>query len=125
MKLHLDKPSARYLIRSATADCVVIGETGYTRSLVVAAEHLLDRWRPRTLDELQDEDWLPVLALQPELVLLGSGAVHRFPPGSALASLLQRGIPVEVMATAAACRTFNILLAEDRKVVAALLVAPG
>jgi uncharacterized protein len=124
MKLHLVNPSVRYLIRSARADCVCIGADAHTQSLIVAAQYLLDDWRPRTLGELQDDDWLPVLALEPELVLLGSGARHRFPPATALAALHRRGIPVEVMDTAAAGRTFNILLAEDRKVVAALLIAP-
>lgn len=124
MKLHLEKPSASHVIRSASADCVIIGADRHTRSLVVAAEYLLDDWRPCSLDDLRDDDWLPVLVLEPEIVLLGSGARHRFPPATALAPLHRRGIPVEVMDTAAACRTFNILLAEDRKVVAALLIAP-
>lgn len=124
MKLHLAKPTARYLIQAAEADCVVIAAQRHSTSLVVAAEYLLNDWRPRGLDDLRDEDWLPVLALEPELVLLGTGARHRFPPAAVLAPLHRPGIPVEVMNTAAACRTFNILLAEDRKVVAALLLAP-
>lgn len=125
MELHLDKPAARYAIHSATAECVVIGADRHTQSIVVAAEYLLAGWRPCHLDDLRDDDWLPVLALDPALVLLGTGARHRFPPAVALAPLHRRGIPVEVMDTTAACRTFNILLAEDRKVVAALLIAPS
>jgi uncharacterized protein len=122
MKLSLANASTRYLIRSASPAGVLIGEERHTRSLVVAAEFLLAGWRPRGIDDLQDDDWHPVLALEPEVVLLGSGSRHRFPPASTLAPLHRRGIPVEVMDTMAACRTFNILLAEDRKVVAALLL---
>jgi uncharacterized protein len=64
-----------------------------------------------------------VLALEPEVVLLGTGARQQFLHPSRLAPIYRAGVGVEIMTTAAACRTFNILVAEERRVVAALLPA--
>ena len=63
-----------------------------------------------------------MLALEPEIVVLGSGTRQRFPELQLLAALLSRGIGCEVMDTGAACRTYNVLASEDRRVVAALLL---
>ena len=65
-----------------------------------------------------------MLALQPALVLLGTGERQRFPPAAAMAALLTRGIGIEVMDNAAAARTFNVLATEGRRVVAGFLL-PG
>jgi uncharacterized protein len=92
-------------------------------SLVVASERLLEGWAAGGIGSLTPGETAPLLEWEPEIVLLGSGATFRFPDPAALAPLYQAGIGVEVMDTKAACRTYNILLAEGRRVVAAL-VAP-
>jgi uncharacterized protein len=73
------------------------------------------------MDELDERRLEPVFALRPEVVLLGTGARQVFPSPELLMCFHRRGIGIEVMATAAACRTFNVLVSERRKVVAALL----
>lgn len=73
-------------------------------------------------DALAESDFEAVLAQQPEIVLFGSGATQRFPHPRLMRALTDAGVGVEVMDTAAACRTFNILTAEGRRVVAALLL---
>jgi uncharacterized protein len=65
-------------------------------------------------------DFEPILALQPEVILLGTGARQQFPPAALLQAVLSRGVGLEVMATDAACRTFNVLASEYRRVAAAL-----
>jgi uncharacterized protein len=110
------------LIRAYQAGRITVGEQHYRSSLILTAERLIEDWRPRRADELLREDFEPVLQLQPEILLLGTGMRLDFPPAALTAHLLQSGIGVEVMDTAAACRTFNILLAEQRRVAAALLL---
>jgi uncharacterized protein len=91
-------------------------------SLVVAAERVLEGWTAGGIGALTPAETAALLDWKPEIVLLGSGAAFRFPDPAALAPLYQAGIGVEVMDTKAACRTYNILLAEGRRVVAALVM---
>jgi len=100
-------------------------ETGLcqvTESLILTGRQLITEWEPNQLPELTAAHLEVVLNLDPELVLLGTGARQQFPAMEILASLHRAQIGVEVMDTAAACRTFNILVAEGRHVVAALLM---
>lgn len=90
-------------------------------SFVVSPRHLLRDWAPSTIDELQAAHLEIIIELQPELVILGTGLHLTFPDQRILAGLHQQRIGVEIMDTAAACRTYNILMAEGRFVVAGLL----
>jgi uncharacterized protein len=121
MKLHLEG-AARYRIGAYAPGEVTIGETVYTSSLIVTPERLLPDWAPRGVSDLSAADFEGIAALGPEVVLLGTGRQLRFPPVAALRALIDAGIGYEVMDTGAACRTFNILLAEGRRVAAALLM---
>lgn len=91
-------------------------------SLVVMRDRIVD-WRPEAFDALTQEDFSFVWDLQPEILLLGTGPRQRFPHPRLTAALLRARIGVEVMDLQAACRTYNILVAEERKVAAALLFA--
>jgi uncharacterized protein len=91
-------------------------------SVLVAPERLLD-WAPASFDELTEAHFAQIAELGPEVVLLGTGAKQRFPHARLTAPLVRAGIGLEVMDVRAACRTYNILAAEDRAVVAALLLA--
>lgn len=93
-----------------------------TRSAIVSAHRLIEDWQPQHLGELRSEHFDELVALKPEIVLIGSGAHQRWPDIGLIRRLQQQGIGVEVMDTGAACRTFNILIAERRNVVAALLL---
>jgi len=92
-----------------------------TRSFIISPKQLIEDWAPRQLDELLAEHLEEVIALEPEVVLLGTGERLDFPDVAILAELTSRQIGVEVMDTAAACRTYNILMNEGRKVVAGLI----
>lgn len=99
----------------------VNGERLKTGALV-AAECLVTGWGPASIDGLESAHIEAIAALAPEIVLLGTGRTFRFPHPAHLAPLHERRIGVEVMDTKAACRTYNILLAEGRRVVAAIIV---
>lgn len=93
-----------------------------SKSLVIMPRELLRDWPPQTFDDLHASHFDMVSVLQPELVLFGSGARLHFPSPALTANLLNQGIGVEAMDTGAACRTYNILMAEGRNVAAALLM---
>ncbi len=93
----------------------------YTRSVIVPWEGNVLAWEVSTLEALRIEHFEPLIAMQPQVVIFGSGARLRFPPSSVLAGLMKARIGFETMDNAAACRTYNVLLAEGRGVVAALL----
>lgn len=99
-----------------------MGETQLRASCLIMADKLIDDWRPQDIADLKVEDLQSALALEPELLLLGSGARQQFPSPELLAAVLSRGVGCEVMDTGAACRTYNILASEGRRVVAALLL---
>ena len=122
MKLTDDRLGGSYLVRSYSPGELRVGEETLRRSCVLRADQLIRDWRPQTLEDLQLSDLDVVFALEPEIVVLGAGERQRFPPTQLLAAMLSRGIGCEVMATDAACRTYNVLVSEDRKVVAALIL---
>ncbi|MFA6984738.1 MAG: Mth938-like domain-containing protein [Arenimonas sp.] len=124
MQLTLENPDFRYSLRGVNAEGVLVNERRLAASFILSPMVLIDAWRPRSIAELVPEDMEPVLALNPSVVLLGSGATLRFPSAAVMAACLTRGIGIEVMDNAAAARTFNVLATEARKVVAAFLLPP-
>ena len=122
MQLTLENPDFRYFLRGADGTGALVNERRLERSFVLAPNDLVEDWRPRTVAELAPDDFAPVLALAPAVVLLGSGATLAFPAPAVLAACLTRGIGIEVMDNAAAARTFNVLATEGRRVVAAFLL---
>ncbi len=122
MKLQPDPVAANNVVGGYTQDSVRIGQHTWRTSLLLPWQGQARAWRPRRIEDLGEEDFNAVAALEPELVLFGSGSTLRFPPARMFAVLMQRRVGVETMDTAAACRTFNLLVAEGRSVVAALLL---
>jgi uncharacterized protein len=122
MKLTDDRTEGAYIVRSYSPGELRIGAEVLRRSCVVRADRIVRDWRPQTLDELTLEDLDVVLELEPEIVVLGVGERQRFPAVQITGALLARGVGCEVMTTDAACRTYNVLVSEDRRVVAALLL---
>jgi uncharacterized protein len=122
MKFTLDASSSVNLIRAYSAEEVRVGEQVIRSSCIITADALVANWAPVTLDDLTPGDLEPIFALRPELVLLGTGARQRFAPAQIRSAFAARGIGIESMDLGAACRTFNILVQEERRVAAALLL---
>lgn len=122
MRLDIDRPDALHFIRAYEPGLIRIGTRELAASVVVTATSLIEDWRPRHMSDLRASDLEPVLALRPEVLLLGSGARQVFPEPSLLATLYSARIGFEIMDTGAACRTYNVLVAEGRNVAAALIV---
>ncbi|ROR32106.1 Mth938-like domain-containing protein [Inmirania thermothiophila] len=121
MEISLDTGGSN-LVRSYGPDRIVIGERTFRAAIVLSPEAILEDRLPRRPEELAPAHLEAVTALGPEVVLVGTGARLRFPAPEVTAPLLARGIGVEVMDTGAACRTYNVLASEGRRVVALLLL---
>ena len=120
MKLHAAGPATYNTITAYGEDYVQVNSQRYQASLIVMAEKVLD-WQVESFEGLSGKSFSWLKNEKPEIVLLGTGPKQRFPHPSLTAELTQAGIGVEVMDLKAACRTYNILVAEERKVAAALL----
>ncbi len=121
MRFNRDTTSALYLPRGYRPGELTINETIYRTAVILSANTLEAAPSVANADLLRDLHAAPLLALDPEVVLLGTGAQHTFPPASFSAQFLSKGIGFEAMGTAAACRTFSVLVSEQRRVVALLL----
>jgi uncharacterized protein len=122
MKLHLTRAAGQQLITGYEAGWVEVNDTRYTKSLIVLPNLLQTDWPVPDFDSLQAEHVAQIAALQPEVVLLGTGLTHRFAHPRIARPLLDISVSLECMDTAAACRTYNILMAEGRHVAAALII---
>lgn len=123
MELTLHKPGDHHFIRSAGPEGITVTDTLYTSSLVLSSEELLPDWPVRSVGELTEEHLDAILDMDPEIVILGTGEKQVFPPPRFLVKFYEKGVGFETMTTEAACRTFNVLLSENRKAVAALIVS--
>jgi uncharacterized protein len=122
VKLHATAPSRAHAFTGYGEGYVLVNGRRHETSLLVSPERVLD-WAPASFGELAEAHFALIAEWRPEVVLLGTGARLRFPAPALSAPLARAGIGLEVMDVQAACRTFNILAAEDRAVVAALLFA--
>ncbi|MFO1429619.1 MAG: Mth938-like domain-containing protein [Candidatus Competibacteraceae bacterium] len=121
MRLKPDTTGAANTIRAYDEGYIRINDQTIRRSLIVTPEKLITDWPPQSFSDLQVNHLEPLLALDLEIVLLGTGARQHFPHPRLSHLLLSRGVGLEVMDTAAACRTYNFIMAEGRRVAAALL----
>lgn len=122
MKLHLTPGSGQYLVTGYETDCIFINREPYRSSLIVTPDVLVTDWGATTFAALTEAHFERLLALKPELVLLGTGPRLQFPHPALYRCLTERQIGIEFMDTQAAARTYNILMAEDRHVVAGILL---
>ena len=121
MKLHLANLGDTKLFTGYADDHVMVNKERFDTSIVVLAEEVRTDWNISGFDELSEAHFEYFLALKPEVLLLGTGMQQRFPHPRLYRALTNAGIGVECMDTPAACRTYNILVAEDRRVIAAIL----
>ena len=122
MKIHLESGIGQNLIRAYAPNRITINEEVYTTSLIVTPRQVVTEWPPVSFADLLAEHFETIVPLRPEVVILGTGARLQFPAPSLTRSLVEAGIGIEVMDTGAACRTYNFLMSDGRRVAAALLM---
>lgn len=122
MELNLERPDDFLFVRRADAHSVAVVDRAFTQSLILTRRKVIDNWAVTDVAGMTPGHIEPILALQPDVVLLGTGAHQRFPSQEVLAAFLKRGVGVEVMDNSAAARTWDILAGEGRNVVAAFIL---
>ena len=122
MKFTLESSSRVNVVRAYSRAELRIGEERVHSSCIVSAERLITDGLPARFEALTPEHLPAIFALEPEVVLLGTGERQRFPPAQVRATFAARGVGLEVMDLGAACRTYNILVQEERRAVAALFL---
>jgi uncharacterized protein len=122
LKLHADSPTALNTVTAYGSGFIDINKIRHQRPVLFAPEGPVRSWEVSSFDALTINDFEQLRALAPELVLLGTGARQRFVHPRLTRPLTEARIGCESMTSAAACRTYNILMGEGRKVLAALLL---
>jgi len=122
MKLHLTTAENNNLITAYGEDYIEINKQRYTQNLIIMPQTLILDWQVTNFAELTNKHFKQIAELKPEVVLLGTGTTHLFLHPKHHQHLTDNGIALECMTTAAACRTYNILMSEGRAVAAALIL---
>lgn len=124
MQLHLERPDHEFFLRGADGTHALVNDRRLEASFVLTPHVLVEGWPVPDLSAMDLAGLEPLLALDPELVVLGGGATQVFPPAETMAACLSRGVGLEAMTNAAAARTFNVLASEGRRVVAGFVIRP-
>ncbi|HHC74349.1 MAG TPA: hypothetical protein ENK78_04700 [Thiothrix sp.] len=122
MKFSQDLNQATYKITAQEDQRIRVNNQWQTQSFIITPNALVEHWSVPHIQSLQANDCTTLLAHQPEVVILGTGQRQHFPEPVILKQFIQQNIGVEIMNTAAACRTFNILVGEGRHVVAGIIL---
>lgn len=124
MELTLDRPGDHLFVRSVSSAGIEIVDRLFAGPVILSANEVLDDWEAEAPQDLEEGHFEQVFGMEPEVVLVGTGAAQIFLSPELMMCFYRRGIGVEIMSTSAACRTFNVLAGEGRRVVAAML-PPG
>ncbi len=122
MKLHADRAEGVNIISARTTESVSVNGETFQRSIIVPSTGKVQIWEAHTLSDLTEAHFAQIAQARPEVVVFGSGATLRFVSPVLLRPLIEARIGIETMDTAAACRTYNILVGEGRRAMAALLL---
>ncbi len=108
------------MIRSVDSDGIRIGNDSYDRTIALTTDKVLTDHIDKDVAELVEDDFATLLEAAPEVIVLGTGQTNIFPPRDLVFAMARRGVGFEVMDTAAAARTYNVLAGEGRQVAAVL-----
>lgn len=122
MKLHLANFDQQNVFSGYGEGYVMINKIRHEQNLIVLPDEIIEQWPVESATTLSLDDFDSVLLRKPEIILLGTGTQLNFPDYSLMAKIIQSGVGFEVMDTQAACRTYNILVEEDRQVAAAIIL---
>jgi uncharacterized protein len=122
MDLSLDQSGGYLLVRRVGEQSITLLDRELSRSFLLAPDQAIENWPADAASELGEDHIQAMLALQPELVILGTGARQTFPSAAFMAGFLRRNIGIEVMDNAAAARTYNLLASEGRRVIAGFIL---
>lgn len=121
MKFTREMPNS-LIIRSVSPEGIRIGDDLFDRTIGLTADTVYDDWGDRSIESLDESDFAELLSENPEVIVLGTGRTNIFPPRELVFAMARRQVGLEVMDTAAAARTYNVLAGEGRRVAALLFM---
>jgi len=122
MKFSEDYAIGTNVIRSFTDSSIDVNNKSYNKSLIVGNHILIDDWEITHIGDMKPQHWQKLLQYKPEVILMGTGKILKFPHPSTYAPAIEMGIGVEFMDSVAVCRTYNVLVSEDRQVIAGIIL---
>jgi uncharacterized protein len=121
MEFNLEVPQNQFFIRSISDKGIRVHDAYYNNPFIISGQRIVPEWDVKSIEDISEENLQVIFNLQPEVILLGTGETQVFLPPAIQVHFFRRNFGFEVMTTDAACRTFNVLVAEGRHVVAALM----
>lgn len=121
MEFNLEVPQNQFFIRSVSEKGICVDKDFYDKPFILSGKQIIVEWGVTSIDDINESSLQVIFDLQPEVILIGTGKKQLFLPPATQAHFIRRHFGFEVMTTDAACRTFNVLAAEGRHVVAGLL----
>jgi len=121
MEFNLELPGNHFFVRSIGEQGIRVNDDYYTRPFILSAQRIVPEWPVQSVEDMDEASLQIIFELEPEVVLVGTGQHQEFLPPGVQMHFYRNDTGFEVMTTDAACRTFNVLVAEGRHVVAALL----
>jgi uncharacterized protein len=122
MKLTLHQETGVNIVRAYSPGRLQLAGQLITAPVLMSPDRLVTDWAFASVDSLSENDLAEALSWEPDVLILGTGERQTFPPAALIARLAGRGVGMEVMTTSAACRTYNVLTVDGRRVAAALVV---
>ncbi len=121
MKFTLDNPQGEFVFSNYGDGFLTVNDQQHDNNLLIFPDHL-EAWPVSDINQLGADDFEIFLQRKPDVVIFGTGAKQQFPPVELRRELMRQNIQLDIMDTPAACRTYNLLVSEDRNVGAAILV---
>ena len=121
MEFNLEVPENQFFIRSVSAEGIRVDQETFVRPFIISGKRIVPQWNVERVEDINEENLQDIFDLEPEVILIGTGDRQVFLPPATQVHFFRRNFGFEVMTTDAACRTFNVLAAEGRHVVAALI----
>lgn len=118
------EPGSAVTVRHVEQGMIKVGNEELTENVVLFRDKIYRGWQPADIENLNSRDLADLLEKEPEVIIFGTGWQTRLPPRELVFTLARRGIGFEMMDTPAACRTFNVLVSEDRDAAAVLIINP-
>jgi uncharacterized protein len=121
VEFNLEVPQNQFFVRSISEKGICVDKDFYDKPFILSGQQIITEWGVASVDDIDETSLQVIFDLQPEVILIGTGRNQVFLPPATQAHFIRRNFGFEVMTTDAACRTFNVLAAEGRHVVAGLL----
>lgn len=120
MQINVEHPDS-HSVQAYATERLKINDTWYTQNIIVNHERIIPDWTSKSIQDLDASDMETLLSLSPELIIMGHNHLNAFPNSQLIAQISQQRIGIESMSISAACRTYNVLISENRNAVLAVI----